>query len=45
VASARTALRHFASPRNFLPAMRSMVLAYVVATGAFTAAIFLQAWR
>ena len=45
VASARTASRHFASPRNFLPAMRSMVLAYVVATGAFTAGIFLQALR
>jgi 1,4-dihydroxy-2-naphthoate octaprenyltransferase len=45
VASARTASRHFASPRNFLPAMRSIIVAYVVATGAFTAAIFLQAWR
>ena len=45
VASARTALRHHSAPRAFLPAMRSMVLAYLVATGAFCAAILLQAWR
>ena len=45
VASGRTALRTFSTPRLFLPAMRSMVLAYLVATGTFIAAIFLQAWR
>jgi 1,4-dihydroxy-2-naphthoate octaprenyltransferase len=38
-ASARCALRAHSTPREFLPAMRSMVLAYVVATGAFAAAI------
>ena len=45
VGSGRSALRTFSTPRLFLPAMRSMVLAYLVATGAFTAAIFMQAWR
>ena len=45
VASGRTALATFSTPRLFLPAMRSMVLAYLVATGMFSAAIFLQAWR
>jgi 1,4-dihydroxy-2-naphthoate octaprenyltransferase len=42
IASARCALRNAAAPRRFLPAMRSMVAAYLIATGAFTAAIFLQ---
>ena len=42
VASARCALANHSSPRAFLPAMRAMVLAYLVATGAFTAAIFAQ---
>jgi len=45
VASGRRALRTASTPRLFLPAMRSMVLAYLVATGFFTAAIFMQAWR
>ena len=45
VASGRCALQTFSTPRLFLPAMRSMVSAYLVATGFFTAAIFLQAWR
>ena len=43
--SARCARVHYAAPRQFLPAMRHMVLAYLVATGLFTAAIFLQGWR
>ena len=43
--SARTSTRHFAAPRHFLPAMRFMVIAYMVATGAFTAGVLLQAWR
>jgi len=41
-ASARCALRNFSAPRKFLPAMRSMVVAYIVVTGLFTAAIFSQ---
>ena len=45
VASARCALATHSTPRLFLPAMRSMVIAYLVATGAFTVAIFAQAWR
>jgi len=44
VASARCALRNFSSPRQFLPAMRSMVVAYIVVTGLFTAAIFTQSF-
>jgi len=43
-ASARCARRHYEAPRHFLPAMRSMVLAYLVATGAFTASILAQHW-
>jgi len=42
VASARCALANHSSPRAFLPAMRAMVLAHLVATGAFTAASFAQ---
>jgi 1,4-dihydroxy-2-naphthoate polyprenyltransferase len=44
VASGRCALRTFSTPRQFLPAMRFMVMAYLVATGLFTAAIFVQPW-
>lgn len=44
VASGRHAVRHHSAPRRFLPAMRDMVLAYLVATGAFTLAIFSLAW-
>jgi len=44
-ASARCALRNFSAPRHFLPAMRSMVVAYIVVTGLFTAAIFTQSLR
>jgi 1,4-dihydroxy-2-naphthoate polyprenyltransferase len=39
VASARHARRHFSTPKRFLPAMRSMVIAYLVATGLFVAGI------
>jgi 1,4-dihydroxy-2-naphthoate polyprenyltransferase len=42
--SGRCALRAYARPREFLPAMRAMVLAYLVATGLFAAAIAAQAW-
>jgi 1,4-dihydroxy-2-naphthoate octaprenyltransferase len=44
VASGRHARLHCAAPRQFLPAMRHMVLAYLVATAFFTAAIFAQRW-
>src|SRR4029079_13762317 len=42
VKSGRAAMRFHSTPRQFLPAMRSMVLAYLVATGSFTLAIFAQ---
>jgi 1,4-dihydroxy-2-naphthoate octaprenyltransferase len=42
-ASARCALRNFSAPRHFLPAMRWMVIAYLVATGIFVVSIFRQA--
>jgi len=41
-ASGLLALRTHSTPRHFLPAMRSMVLAYLVATFFFTAAILGQ---
>lgn len=44
VASVRHARRHAAAPRQFLPAMRYMVIAYLVATALFTAAILAQRW-
>jgi 1,4-dihydroxy-2-naphthoate octaprenyltransferase len=44
VASGRHARRHAANPRQFLPAMRHMVLAYLVATTLLAAAIFAQRW-
>jgi 1,4-dihydroxy-2-naphthoate octaprenyltransferase len=43
-ASARCASRYCEAPRHFLPAMRAMVAAYLVATGAFTAAVFAHRW-
>ncbi|HEX4780128.1 MAG TPA: prenyltransferase [Usitatibacter sp.] len=44
-ASARCAFGNFSTPRHFLPAMRYMVIAYLIAAGAFTAAIFAQGWH
>lgn len=44
VASGRHARRHAAAPRQFLPAMRYMVIAYLAATAVFAAAIFAQGW-
>jgi len=41
-ASARCALENHSTPRLFLPAMRAMVLAYLVATGLFTLGIFIR---
>ena len=43
--SARCARANYSAPRQFLPAMRHMVLAYLVATGLFAAAIFAHGWR
>jgi 1,4-dihydroxy-2-naphthoate octaprenyltransferase len=43
-ASGRCAFRAHSKPRDFQPAMRSMVLAYLVATFFFTAAILGQAF-
>jgi hypothetical protein len=44
VASGRHARVHAAAPRQFLPAMRYMVIAYLVATAIFTASIAARAW-
>jgi len=41
-ASARCAMRTHSTPRLFLPAMRAMVLAYLVATGLFTLGVFIR---
>jgi len=41
--SGRCALRTWSAPRQFLPAMRAMVVAYLVATGLFTAGILVGA--
>jgi 1,4-dihydroxy-2-naphthoate octaprenyltransferase len=40
--SAHSAFATFTRPKAFLPAMRSMVVAYLVVTGLFTAAVFAQ---
>jgi len=42
VVSARRALKYHSKPREFVPAMRAMVLAYLVATGLFTLAVLAQ---
>jgi 1,4-dihydroxy-2-naphthoate octaprenyltransferase len=44
-ASGLHARAHASTPRQFLPAMRRMVIAYLMASGIFTVAIVLQAWR
>jgi 1,4-dihydroxy-2-naphthoate octaprenyltransferase len=41
--SASCALENHSTPRRFLPAMRAMVLAYLVATGCFTVAVLAEA--
>ena len=43
--SGRHALRTHSTPRQFLPAMRRMVVAYLVGSGIFTLAIAAQGWR
>jgi 1,4-dihydroxy-2-naphthoate octaprenyltransferase len=45
VSSARRARYTFESPRQFVPAIRSIVSCYMVAVSLFTAGIFLHAWR
>ena len=40
--SANAAFSTYMRPKAFLPAMRSMVVAYLVVTGLFTAAVFAQ---
>ena len=42
LASARCAIPNHSTPRLFVPAMRSMVLAYVVATGLFTLGVLVK---
>jgi len=44
VASGRCAVESYEAPRRFLPAMRHMVTAYVVATGLFIAGLLVQGW-
>jgi 1,4-dihydroxy-2-naphthoate octaprenyltransferase len=45
IASGHHALRTHSTPRQFLPAMRRMVVAYLLASGLFTVAVLAQAWR
>jgi 1,4-dihydroxy-2-naphthoate octaprenyltransferase len=45
VASARHARRTFTSPRQFLPAMRHMVFAYLVGTGLLVAGFLAAGWN
>jgi 1,4-dihydroxy-2-naphthoate octaprenyltransferase len=45
VRSARRARHTFESPRQFVPAIRSIVSCYMVAVSLFIAGIFLHAWR
>ena len=44
VASARHARRTYTAPKRFLPAMRHMVVAYLVASGFLVAGIFAARW-
>ena len=45
VHSGRVALRAYDAPREFLPAVRSVVLCYAAATGAFSLALALGGMR
>jgi 1,4-dihydroxy-2-naphthoate octaprenyltransferase len=45
VASGRCALRTFDAPRRFVPAMRGMVVCYVVAVGLFVAGLLVAGWK
>jgi 1,4-dihydroxy-2-naphthoate octaprenyltransferase len=45
VASARRAIYTFESPRQFVPAIRSIVSCYTVAVSLFTVGVFFHGWR
>jgi 1,4-dihydroxy-2-naphthoate octaprenyltransferase len=45
VQSARRAAHTFETPRQFVPAIRSIVACYLVAVALFTLGVLLQAWR
>jgi 1,4-dihydroxy-2-naphthoate octaprenyltransferase len=45
VASGRCAIRTFEAPRQFVPAMRSMVGCYLVAVGLFIGGVLMHTWR
>jgi 1,4-dihydroxy-2-naphthoate polyprenyltransferase len=45
VTSARRAIHTFEFPRQFVPAVRSIVGCYALAVALFTAGVFLYAWR
>jgi 1,4-dihydroxy-2-naphthoate octaprenyltransferase len=45
ITSARQATNTFESPRQFVPAIRSIVSCYVVAVMLFTVSVFLNAWH
>ncbi len=45
IASARRAVHTYESPRQFAPAIRSIVTCYLVAVCLFAAGLLLQAWR
>jgi 1,4-dihydroxy-2-naphthoate octaprenyltransferase len=45
VASGRSALQAYETPRAFVPAVRSIVACYLVAVLLFTGGVLAQAWR
>jgi 1,4-dihydroxy-2-naphthoate octaprenyltransferase len=45
VASGRSALRSYETPRAFVPAVRNIVTCYLVAVLLFTGGVLMQAWR
>jgi len=45
IASGRSAVRTFETPRLFVPAIRAVVRCYLIAVALFTLGILLQAWR
>ncbi len=45
IASGRSAVQTFETPRLFVPAIRAVVRCYLIAVALFTAGILFQAWR
>jgi 1,4-dihydroxy-2-naphthoate octaprenyltransferase len=45
IRSARRAAHTFESPRQFVPAIRSIVSCYMLGVGLFTVGVVLHAWR